>query len=201
MTRAEAWLTGVGAVLALAPVVLVAVVQLMNEFVVEPAVGVDRQYNVEVFFGALLVSVPGLYLVAALTLPQRRALRAVLATAAALLLLMTSIATYLITLPAAVVVVAAAVVTGRRLSAVDSRELWPAATFVPVTVILWLAAGAVMLDATDSCRSGVRLASDATSSCGAGLSAVEGAAILALAAAPVLLLARLWRSPQRQPQL
>jgi hypothetical protein len=126
----------------------------------------------------------------------------VLVCAAALLLLLTSIAAYAVTLPAMIVVVAAAVLTARRLTAEDSRALWPAAAFIPVVVLLWLVAGALALDGVnDSCASTASQLGGPSVDCGE-LGAPEGAAILALVAAPAAFVAYLWRrSPQPTAEL
>ena len=184
MTRAEAWLTGVGAVLALVPVAVFGAV-LWREG--------DR--------GAVagfvpLMATPAVLALAALTLPERPPARAALTTAAACLLLPISLLTYFLAVPALATMTAAAVVTRSHRSAEGESE-WPLAAMIPVVVVFWLAALAVYLaDGTRSSCGESALPDGVTHEAGGCAGSIEVlgmiavAALLALMAALVLQLIR-----------
>ena len=186
MTRAEAWLTGVGAVLALVPVAVFGAV-LWSEG--------DR--------GAVagfvpLMATPAVLALAALTLPERPPARAALKTSAACLLLPISLLTYFLSVPALATLAAAAVVARSDRSAEGEAE-WPLAAMIPVVVVFWLAALAVYLaDGTRRSYAESTLPDGITflehEGCAGSIEVFGMIAVAALLALPAVLLLYLIRS-------
>jgi hypothetical protein len=132
MTRAEAWLTAVGAVLALVPAALFGAV-LWSEG--------DRGATAGL---VPLLAMPSLLALAALALPERRPVRVALTMSAACLLLPISLLTYLLAFPALASITAATGTASSDGSAKGGLE-WPLVAMIPVVVVFWLAALAVYL--------------------------------------------------------
>ncbi len=191
MTRAEAWLTGVGAVLALVPAAVFGAV-LWSEGDRGAAAG----------FVPLAVT-PTILALGALALPDRRAARAALTLSAALLLLPISLLTYFLAAPALATMITATVLVWREPGNQGGLQ-WPMAVVIPVVSIFWLAAGAIYLG--DGTRAGCGQGDisqgitvlPGVEACTDSIEILGLAAMLALLAIPALLVLYLVRTTERQ---
>ncbi len=194
MTRAEAWLTGIGAVLALVPgAALLAFV----------AIAPDARTAAS-YLATLALTGPALLVLAALARPTQRAFRLSLTLTSAIALFFSVVVTsVVVALPAGVVVSCAAYVTARRLRAEEVNMLWPSLSIAIVAPPLWIAAGLVLLEASrcnfddpgyDAFVPG------AAPMCGL-YTGGEIVAVASMVVIPIACLAYLWRSPQPTTQL
>lgn len=197
MTRAEAWLTGIGAVAALLPTAILAIAVNLailsgSDGLVAPPV-----------FGSLLLAIPGA--VALLAMKRHRELRLAL-TAAAVLMLGGLIVVSLEAaafLPFALVVLAvSASQTARHLEDVVAAFVRHAEVVV-ILPVFWLTAVKVLVDGDGlRCRGTAESFWSGEACARGGLDGVSIAVILLLLAVPAVLVTYLRRNtPQHPAQL